>query len=173
LQPRKDLETVIFASCRNTTFRYNLGNQGAGKVNQQSPCRSCRKRSVRVLTVFGAADLDLLKPWARRFDSIRVNWVGHTEEQNEAIRTVVERDYLECGCSTARITLFATAITLIAIALFQRATISTWSGDTWVIFISTIVLVPMTAKLIGVVRARIRLAEFITELQRDSFRLEV
>jgi len=134
-------------------------------MSQLSPCRSCNGTSIRVLSVFGADDLNLLKPWARRFDSVQVRWMGRSHEENQAIQDALEREYLECGCRSGRVALVLILLILGLVFLFGGTSVRRWSPESWVIFVSVAVIVPMLAKLISLVSARLRLAELIRTLQ--------
>jgi hypothetical protein len=132
---------------------------------RKSPCRSCGKRGVRVATVFTAADLDLLKPWARRFDAIRVRRPDHSDAENRSLEAELERDYLACGCRAGRIALAATCVGVVLFAVASGEPVTTWSAERWVLSASFIGLPTLAAKLAGVVRARLRLRARIRCLQ--------
>jgi hypothetical protein len=118
-----------------------------------------------VVTVFTAADLDLLKPWARRFDAIRVNRPGHSEVEDRSLEAELERDYLACGCRAGRIVLALTCVGVVLFAVAAREPLPAWSAERWVICASFIAIPTLAAKLAGVVRARLRLRARIRSLQ--------
>jgi hypothetical protein len=86
-------------------------------------CASCggAPPGRRVLRAMRAEDLRQLRPWARRYDAIRVEFL-HGEERR-SVEETIERDYLACGCSAGRVAFGVTLVGLSVTALAFRETL--------------------------------------------------
>ena len=86
-------------------------------------CASCGDAPLerRVLRATRAEDLRQLRRWARRYDVIRVEFLGG--EEGRRVEETIERDYLACGCSAGRVAFGVTLVGLAVAALAFRETL--------------------------------------------------
>ena len=110
-----------------------------------------------------SADLDRLKPWARRFDAVEV--LLGDPHADAALAAALERDYLECGCRPARHALVVTAMVALPLAAWLGRPLAAQPAEWWIAVAAAVTIVPLAVMLAVVVRARRRLAARIRALQ--------
>jgi hypothetical protein len=107
--------------------------------------------------------LRALRPWARRFDAIRIEFL----EPNERMRLEesLQRDYLACGCGAGRVA-FGVALALLAVTIFAfHNRLSVYPTELLVLSgLLVLALVTSAAMLVSLVRARVRVNRTIDRL---------
>lgn len=100
-------------------------------------------------------DLRALRPWARRYDAISVEFLG--PDKRKRVEDSLERDYLACGCAAGRLG-FGAALALLAIAaaVFNETVFAQPAELLAIGGILILALATLTAMLVALVRARLR-----------------
>jgi hypothetical protein len=125
-------------------------------------CGGSNGAQQRILIVQSLADLGLLKTWRRRYDVVKLGLVGLPEAERHRIEEAI-RDYFVCGCVAAR----WAAIVVIACALLACVVANeTISWNMLGIIGVIILLMPLAAMLVSIVRARRRLWRTLDGLAR-------
>lgn len=83
-------------------------------------CTSCNRRVVtrRELRASLPDQLRVLRGWARRYDSIRLEFLNGDDRLT--VESSLERDYLACGCAAGRWTFVVTLAVLCLAGMFFR-----------------------------------------------------
>jgi hypothetical protein len=127
-------------------------------------CASCggTPPGRRVLRATRAEDLRQLRPWARRYDAIRVEFL-HGEERRRVEETI-ERDYLACGCSAGRVAFGITLVGLAVAALAFRETLAAYPTELALGGLLLLIGVTAGTMLVALARARQRVNSAVDRL---------
>lgn len=111
-------------------------------------------------------DLRALRPWARRYDAISVEFLD--PDKRKRVEDSLERDYLACGCAAGRLG-FGAALALLAITAFVfKETVFAQPAELLAIgAILVLALAALTAMLVALVRARLRVDRVVEGLVRS------
>lgn len=121
--------------------------------NMELSCRTCSGISPgrRTLQATSPQDLNKLRPWRKRYSDIHLEFLN--EPERAAFEAMLQKNYLACGCTAARVTFFIGLAVLTLAGFALNGIFLLYPSKFCIIAFLSLGLATSLAMLVSVVRA--------------------